>query len=304
MLPVTLRALPRALGIAPRPLLCSTPAASIRYVSSSRLCSSDRPDGLAAARNSLSAASTAPSRTLEQTKSADGFTGQDQFQLVNDKTEEVAKSEGVAGTSAAPTEGKKEEKVKAPKQPKPPPTPVRPLPSFIDLRVGKIVDVQRHPDADSLYVEKIDFGEAEPRTILSGLVKYVPMEAMQNRMIVGVTNLKPVNMRGIKSYGMVLCALSSNKAGVEPVFPPEGSVPGDKVWLEGYKNLPAEVQLNPKKKIFEAIQPGFLSTEEKLCAWRGVGPDEDPATAEPKIRVLQTDKGPVYTATFAGATLS
>ena len=31
----------------------------------------------------------------------------------------------------------------------------------------------------SLYVESIDVGEAEPRTIVSGLVKYVPIEQMK-----------------------------------------------------------------------------------------------------------------------------
>lgn len=48
------------------------------------------------------------------------------------------------------------------------------------IRVGRIVSCERHPDADSLYVEQIDVGEAEgPRTIVSGLVKYVPLEEMQ-----------------------------------------------------------------------------------------------------------------------------
>lgn len=36
-----------------------------------------------------------------------------------------------------------------------------------DLRVGKIVSVEKHPDADSLYVEQIDVGEAKPRTVFS-----------------------------------------------------------------------------------------------------------------------------------------
>lgn len=31
----------------------------------------------------------------------------------------------------------------------------------------------------SLYVEQIDVGEEEPRTIVSGLVKYVPLDQMQ-----------------------------------------------------------------------------------------------------------------------------
>ena len=35
----------------------------------------------------------------------------------------------------------------------------------------------------SLYVESIDVGEAEPRTIVSGLVKYVPIEQMKVRLL-------------------------------------------------------------------------------------------------------------------------
>lgn len=34
---------------------------------------------------------------------------------------------------------------------------------LLELRVGKIVAVKRHPDADSLYVEQIDVGESAPR---------------------------------------------------------------------------------------------------------------------------------------------
>jgi len=30
----------------------------------------------------------------------------------------------------------------------------------LDIRVGKIVEVSKHPDADALYVEKIDVGKS------------------------------------------------------------------------------------------------------------------------------------------------
>ena len=54
--------------------------------------------------------------------------------------------------------------------------------SRLDIRVGQIVKVQKHPDADSLYVEEIDVGEETgPRTVVSGLVKFVPIEEMQVR---------------------------------------------------------------------------------------------------------------------------
>jgi len=45
--------------------------------------------------------------------------------------------------------------------------------SKLDFRIGLITECERHPDADALYVEKIDLGEATPRTIISGLVSYL-----------------------------------------------------------------------------------------------------------------------------------
>ena len=35
--------------------------------------------------------------------------------------------------------------------------------SRLEVRVGRCLEVSKHPDADSLYVEKVDFGEEEPR---------------------------------------------------------------------------------------------------------------------------------------------
>ena len=49
----------------------------------------------------------------------------------------------------------------------------------LDIRVGLITSVKKHPDADSLYVEEIDVGEGQTRTVVSGLVKYIPLEEMQ-----------------------------------------------------------------------------------------------------------------------------
>ncbi|NXF12379.1 SYYC protein, partial [Smithornis capensis] len=57
------------------------------------------------------------------------------------------------------------------------------IPSRLDIRVGKVISVEKHPDADSLYVEKIDVGEAEPRTVVSGLVQFVPKEQLQDRLV-------------------------------------------------------------------------------------------------------------------------
>lgn len=65
----------------------------------------------------------------------------------------------------------------------------------LDFRIGKIIDINKHPDADTLYVEKIDCGEEKPRTVVSGLVNHVPIEEMQNRIVMILANLKPVKVK-------------------------------------------------------------------------------------------------------------
>lgn len=102
----------------------------------------------------------------------------------------------------------------------------------------------------ALYAQ-VDFGEPTgPRTVLSGLVNFVPIEAMKDRMVVGICNLKPVAMRGIKSHAMLLCATAKEgkDGGVEPIYPPEGSEMGEKIEVEGYEGKEPLDVLNPKKK--------------------------------------------------------
>lgn len=148
--------------------------------------------------------------------------------------------------------------------------------SRLDLRIGKILEVSHHPDADSLYLEKIDCGETTgPRTVISGLVKHVPIDEMKDRLVVVLCNLKPAKMRGIVSEAMVMCASTSEK--VELIQPPNGVKPGDRIVFEKYPGEPDQ-QLNPKKKIWEQVAPDIKTDDEgvayyKDCKFRVVGVD-------------------------------
>jgi len=137
----------------------------------------------------------------------------------------------------------------------------------LDFRVGKIISAEKHPDAESLYVESIDCGEETPRTVVSGLVRFVPLEQMQNRMVVVLCNLKPAKMRGVTSQAMVMCASTPDK--VEILTPPEGSSPGDLVEFEGFPRTPDGV-LNPKKKIFEACAPDLKTNGNREAVYKDV----------------------------------
>ncbi|XP_053399455.1 aminoacyl tRNA synthase complex-interacting multifunctional protein 1-like isoform X2 [Mercenaria mercenaria] len=138
--------------------------------------------------------------------------------------------------------------------------------SRIDLRVGKIVNCKKHPDADRLYVNDVDLGEGQTRTILSGLVKHVPIEEMQGRLAVFMCNLKAAKMRGILSQGMIMCACSPEK--VEILLPPPGAQIGDRVFAKDYIGEP-DALMNPKTKIWKTVKPDLKTDGDKVAAYKG-----------------------------------
>uniref|UniRef100_A0A673G4L4 Tyrosine--tRNA ligase n=1 Tax=Sinocyclocheilus rhinocerous TaxID=307959 RepID=A0A673G4L4_9TELE len=143
------------------------------------------------------------------------------------------------------------------------------IPSRLDIRVGKVISVEKHPDADSLCLEKIDVGEEQPRTVVSGLVAYLSQEQLQDRLVVLLCNLKPQKMRGIESQAMLLCAsVEGEPRKVEPLDPPEGSVPGDRVYVEGYESGKPDDELKPKKKVFEKLQVDLKISGECVAQWK------------------------------------
>ncbi len=75
----------------------------------------------------------------------------------------------------------------------------------IDLRVATILSAERVPKTDKLMKLQVRIGEEE-RTIVSGIAQYYTEEALVGRNVIVIKNLKPVKLRGIMSYGMLLAA--------------------------------------------------------------------------------------------------
>lgn len=78
------------------------------------------------------------------------------------------------------------------------------------LKVAHINSVEKHPGGDKLYILKLDAGEEEERQIVSSIVPFYKKEELEGRNIVIVSNLKPANFRGVKSYGMLIAASDKN----------------------------------------------------------------------------------------------
>ncbi|CAI8348000.1 MAG: Methionine--tRNA ligase [Marine Group II euryarchaeote MED-G33] len=84
----------------------------------------------------------------------------------------------------------------------------------VELRTGTITSVEDHPNADKLYVVKIDDGTDSGRTVCAGLKPYYTIEEMTGKLVVFVANLEPRKLRGIVSEGMI-CAADDGQGAVK-----------------------------------------------------------------------------------------
>jgi len=89
-------------------------------------------------------------------------------------------------------------------------------------------------------------------------------------MVVVLCNLKPANMRSIKSEAMVICASDAEHTKVELIDPPTGSVPGEKVTVEGEDGEADDViNLSDKNNIFRKLQEDMKTNDSCVATFKG-----------------------------------
>ena len=76
----------------------------------------------------------------------------------------------------------------------------------VEMKVGRVVAVEDHPNADKLMVMRVDVGEEHPRTLVAGLKGHYGNDDLEGKLVVVVTNLEPARLRGVQSDGMLLAA--------------------------------------------------------------------------------------------------
>jgi len=162
--------------------------------------------------------------------------------------------------------------------------------SRLEIRVGRIVEISKHPEADSLYVEKVDLGEGQgdgdgegegenprARTIVSGLVEFCTEADLLNRDVVVLCNLKPRAIKGITSHGMLLCASNKEHSVVDPIRPPSGSSIGELITFEGHQNAPIEAGNRASKAFAKVVDDLYVNdngqaTYKNICFMTSSGP--------------------------------
>ena len=161
--------------------------------------------------------------------------------------------------------------------------------SKVDIRVGKVINIEPNPEGDKLYNEEIDIGNGEVRKIASGLRGRVDINDLKDSLVIVIVNLKKRNLKGWPSHGMILCT-SAKDGKVEPLRPPEGSQPGDLVHIG---NLPREPATD-KHCPWEAVAKNLVVNAKKEATYKD----------EKDEFVWHTEKGNIVSPTIAEGTIS
>ncbi len=160
----------------------------------------------------------------------------------------------------------------------------------LDLEVGEILSVERHPDAEKLFVEKVRMGDGE-RQIVSGLVGHYREDQLLGKKVIIVKNLKSAKLRGVESQGMLLAAEGREYApgthtmeedAVEAIFCDECEV-GQKVTLK-------DEQSNPKSMI---TIKDFGHVKIKIEDFKAVSEGKQLVVGEHKLMTKNVKKGDV-----------
>lgn len=130
----------------------------------------------------------------------------------------------------------------------------------IDIKVGQILKVEKHPQASNLLLLTVNCGDSSnPKTIISSISNYFEdYNQLINQKVLVVCNLKPIKMRGIVSEGMLLTSVYKENNNIEKLSllkPSNDSQPGDQIYIEEFgENIDSNFPIIKSKTQIENFQ--------------------------------------------------
>ncbi len=142
--------------------------------------------------------------------------------------------------------------------------------SKILLKSGEIVEVEDHPNADRLYVLKVNFKD-EIKQIVAGIKDHYSKDELKGKKAVFVYNLKSAKLKGVKSEGMILAA-KSEKGDLGIVL--SNLKPGEIIKIENIElSNNKEINIKDFQKLnFESNGKNIYCNKRKLI---GAFPDKN-----------------------------
>ncbi|MFH1275718.1 MAG: methionine--tRNA ligase, partial [Candidatus Woesearchaeota archaeon] len=136
------------------------------------------------------------------------------------------------------------------------------IPTFpLQMKVGKILSVKDHPNADGLYLLQADFGKVDgkgskndvsgKKQVVAGLKKFLGKEDLLNRKVVFCVNIKPAKIRGELSEVMILAPDDGVKVSL---LDAEKSELGEDVHFSGLESAGDEITFEEFTKILMEVK--------------------------------------------------
>ncbi|MCF7877238.1 MAG: hypothetical protein K9L95_03580 [Candidatus Omnitrophica bacterium] len=79
----------------------------------------------------------------------------------------------------------------------------------LEIKIGKIIKAESHPNAEKLYLLLVDLGEKQIQ-LVAGIKPFYAASELEGKLVTVVANLEPKNIRGVESQGMLLAAESKD----------------------------------------------------------------------------------------------
>lgn len=83
----------------------------------------------------------------------------------------------------------------------------------LEIVTAKVLEVQEHPNADRLYILKVDMG-GEVRQVVAGIRSFYKQEELAGKTVILLKNLQPAVIRGVESNGMILATKDESNLSV------------------------------------------------------------------------------------------
>jgi tRNA-binding protein len=100
----------------------------------------------------------------------------------------------------------------------------------LDIRIGKIIDIQDAQTNKPMFKMKIDFGELGTKQTIAGLKGFYNKEDLLNKKVAALVNLEPKMMGSELSECMVLAAVVGNDEKVVVLNPEKDIDTGTKIY--------------------------------------------------------------------------
>jgi methionyl-tRNA synthetase len=99
----------------------------------------------------------------------------------------------------------------------------------LDIRVGKIIEVEDAETRKPMYRIKVDFGPLGTRQAIAGIKPYYAKEELLNKKFIFVYNIDPKKIGNILSECMILAASNENRDKVVVLQPEKDIEVGAKI---------------------------------------------------------------------------